>query len=540
MLKAYLLPSESPGGIYRDFIEGLPQAERFLGAHYGRPGVFARRADDVCAAYRGARVQLAEMLLDYNRHVGCSAETEKQIEKLRDTRAVAVLCGQQAGLLTGPLYTVYKAIAAVKLAKKLEAELERPVVPVFWVAAEDHDLSEANHCYVFDRENRPKRIQLALEHEGEPVGRLRLDDEDGAAVLAEFGTTAAQTEFLPDLLAWLDEARRLSPTAAEWFARIMTRLFAREGLVLFDPLLPAARRMALPLFLEALEKREEAAAAIKEREIELVKAGYALQVEREADATLLMVMKERRTALYFRNGGYETRDGSVRFSGGELAALVRAAPDTVSPNVLLRPVMQDRLFPTAVFIPGPGETAYFAQVLALYPVFGVVPPVLSPRPGLTVVEPRLVRHIKKYDIPEGALLTELDRVLEHVLRRSNDVDLDRVFCHLRRHLSVEYDHLKEELVRLNPQLGVLAEKNLQHVYSEIRYLEGKARDEFKLKNEGTMRHFTAIKEALQPFGKPQERVYTVLTFLAKYGPDWWSRLVDQFPTDPGHYLLGSG
>ncbi|NLN07557.1 MAG: bacillithiol biosynthesis BshC [Firmicutes bacterium] len=272
MLKEYTLAREE--GFCHDYLHGEPQAVKFLAGHFREEGVFAAKSEAVTAAYGRDRTKLAELLLAYNRAAGCTEETEKQIKKLLDPRAVAVLCGQQAGLLTGPLYTVYKALAAVKLAAKLEKELERPVVPVFWVASEDHDFSEANHCYVLGRDKRPQKVELPLVHKGEPVGRLKLTAEAGRAVLERLREVLPQTEFVPGLLAWLEESLHPSATPADWFARLLLKLAGPKGLVLFDPLLEAGRHLAAPLLAEAVRKRAALEEALLRREAELKACGY--------------------------------------------------------------------------------------------------------------------------------------------------------------------------------------------------------------------------------------------------------------------------
>jgi bacillithiol synthase len=247
-------------------------------------------------------------------------------------------------------------------------------------------------------------------------------------------------------------------------------------------------------------------------------------------------MEARRTALYYRGGQYMIRDGSRTFREEEVLALAAESPQSLSPNVLLRPLVQDFLFPTAAFIPGPGETAYFAQCTALYPVFELEQPVLSPRPGLTLIEPRLARYEKKYGIPQEQLLGGLEDLLEQELKKRNDLDINAVFDHLRSHLALEYDHLKRELGRLNPQLNTLAEKNLQLVYGQVRYLEDRAWEEFRKKNDAVIRHFQGLEQMMKPQGKLQERVLCIIPFLQKYGPSFWEKLMAEFPTEPGHYL----
>ncbi|MBS3899501.1 MAG: bacillithiol biosynthesis cysteine-adding enzyme BshC [Dethiobacter sp.] len=537
MFRTSRLPEKSMPGIYQDFLHNLPQATRFLGPHYSEPAAFVAKAEQVCAKFSGEREQLAEMLLAYNRRMGCSGAAEGQIEKLRDRRAVAVLCGQQAGLLTGPLYTIYKAICAVKLAAKLEEELGRPVVPVFWIAAEDHDFSEANHCYVQDKEGKPRRIQLELVHGGEPVGQLVLTELAGREVLAKLAATVPGSEFVAEMMAWLEEARSLATTPVDWFARIMAKLFAGEGLVLFEPLLAEARPLASGVFRQAIEQREEAESALALREAALRAEGYRLQVEREPGATLLLLLGKKRTALYRRNGHFVTRDGLFRQSEAELLARAAAMPESLSANVLLRPLVQDKIFPTLAYIPGPGELAYFAQATALYPVFGIEQPLLWPRPGVTLVERRLTQYLEKYRVAEEEILQGLDKALAREIKKKSELDLESIFAHLRGHLALEYEHLKRDLAKLNPQLGVLADKNLALVYNQVSYLEDKAREEDKKKSEVMMRHFLALEQTLKPNGKLQERVYCLMPFLFKYGPAFWEQLVSECPHQPGHHLL---
>ncbi|MBS4029974.1 MAG: bacillithiol biosynthesis cysteine-adding enzyme BshC [Clostridiales bacterium] len=537
MLKSYLLPENAYSVLYRDFLNSLPQAVRFLGRHYSEAGVFAEKAQEVCDSFAGDRGRLVAMLSNFNRGLDCSAETLVQIGKLNDPQTVAVISGQQAGLLGGPLYTVYKAIAAVKLARDLEGKLGRPVVPVFWIASEDHDFSEANHCWMLDRDNRPQRIDLELEHMGQPVGMLPLTEDAGINVLERLTSLTMETDFTPDLLTMLDETRAFSQTPADWFARIMAKLFAGEGLVMFDPLIPEAREMLAPFYMKAAKEIDTARETLQSRETALRAAGYPLQVERDPDTSLFMFVGGKRAALYYKDGYYTTRDGVVNYNQEELLELAEKSPESLSPNVLLRPLAQDSLFPTVAYIPGPGELAYFAQVTSLYPVLGQTAPLLYPRPGLTVVEPRLARYMKRYEIAENQLLSDMDECLRRELRKKTDVDLDSVFEHLRQHLAVEYEHLKRDLARLSGQLAELTETNLQHVYAEISYLEDKAQQEARDKNEVVVRHFANLEQTLRPLGKLQERVFNIFVFQMKYGRDFWRQLVDEFPAAPGHYLF---
>ena len=525
-----------PAGIYHDYLQGLPQATKFLGRHYSETAVFADTADRVSNTCRTDRAELVSLLLTYNRRVGCGAATEAQLQKLTDPRAVVVAGGQQAGLLTGPLYTVYKALAAAKLAAQLETALARPVVPLFWLASEDHDFAEANHCYLQNRRQQLQKLELLLTHHGEPLGRLEFTAAAKETVLRELAEILPDSEFTPELLAWLTAACRQSATPVEWCARILSKLFHESGLVLFDPLLPEARQLAAPVLVKAVELRPEIETALARREAALLEAGYQLQVQRAPDSTLLMSMDGRRTALFYRHSQYSSRDGSLTWTEAELSALAAQKPQQVSANVLLRPVVQDAIFPTVAMVLGPGETAYYAQALALYPLFGLQPPCLVPRPSLTNLEPRLSRYLARYQIDETAFLADPEGQLQQVLQANSVVDVEAVFATLREGLAAAYEQAKSDLQQLNPQLGQLAEKNLQHVYQQAAYLEKKAQAEQKQQQHVTIRHLTALRDALRPLDNPQERAFNLVLYLAKYGPDWWRQLQREFPLQPGHYL----
>jgi bacillithiol synthase len=477
------------------------------------------------------------MLLAYNRKMGCSSKTEEQIKKLADPRSVAVLTGQQAGLCTGPLYTVYKAISAVKLSQKLELQWGRPVVPIFWIASEDHDFSEANHFSLLDRENRLQRIRLEVEHKGEPVGMLTLDKGAAARVVEELAGHVQISEFSEAALDFLRDTAEASATPAQWFARIFSILFADRGLVLFDPLLPESRRMLIPFYLKAVERVAEAGETLREREQALLAAGYPLQVEREEEASLLMYISGKRSALYRRGSDFATRDGAAVFSKESLCRLIEEEPEKISPNVLLRPLAQDSLFPTIVYIPGAGEFSYFAQLLPLYRIFGLTPPVLQPRGGLTVIEPRLKRYLERYGLPEQDILGGLDGYLKKTLTAKAGVDLDAVFGRLRGKIEEEYRLLRQELSRLDGQLPGLTDKNMQRVWTEIEYLRQKAEQQAKKKNETVVRHFDNLEQALLPLGRLQERVLNIFPFMIKYGPDFGQKIYREFPAEPGHHLF---
>ncbi len=536
MLKKIVLPEAFCPSLYTDYLAGRDEVLRFFPRHFKQLPELGEYAGHVASSFGNDRLGLVEMLLTYNKKSGCSHQTEEQIQKLADPLSVAVLTGQQTGLCTGPLYTVYKAIAAVKLARKLEKQFGRPVVPVFWLASEDHDFSEASQFSLLDRSNRLQKVSLDLEHRGEPVGMLPLPARAAADVIEEMAALVQPSEFSNDVLELLKESAHLSSTPAEWFARILTFLSAETGLVLFDPLLPESRRMLIPFYLKTVELAEETGEALRTREQELSEAGYPLQVEREEEASMLMYIADKRSALYRRDERFATRDGAASFGKESLCSLIKESPEMISPNVLLRPLAQDSLFPTIVYLPGAGELSYFAQLMPLYTVFGISAPVLQPRPGLTIVEPRLKRYLERYGVPETDIFSSLDSHLKKTLAAKAGVDTELVFGRLHTRMEEEYRQLRRELSGLDGQLGALTDKNLQRVVRETVYLQKQAEQAAKKKNDVVVRQLDNLAQALLPLGKLQERILNLFPFLIKYGPGFWQSLISEFPAEPGHYL----
>lgn len=537
MYEEYQLPASFLAPLYRDYLEGKPEACRFYNGHYKAPGIYAETAEKAAVGYDRDRKALVEVLRQVNSAWGATGKTLENLEKLARPDSVVVVAGQQAGLLGGPLYTVYKALGAIHVAARLEKELRRPVVPVFWVASEDHDFNEVKDAWLMDGTNKVQPVTLALPYAGEPVGSMPLLQEAVYSVLARFEELAPETEFKQDIVNLIRDTGQGAKTPADWFGRLMAALFSRLGLVLFDPLHPGAKNMLGPFLTRVVDRLEECRQALAQREAELAGAGYDLQVERDPQATLLMHMGEKRTALLKDENVYRTRDGKVKMEEGELVNIIRENPQSFSPNVLLRPLAQDYLFPTVCQLAGPGETAYFAQLMPLYRALGISAPVLLPRTSVTVVEPRAARYLEKYRLTVGDVLAEMKRRKKEVLAQSAGLDPEAVFGEGRRRIQDAYAKLKEELSRLDKQLANLADKNLERLFHEMGYLEKKTGQVLAARNETVLRHLDNLEAMLLPLGRLQERVFNIFMYLVKYGPEFFRELCSDFPAEPGHYLF---
>src|SRR5205085_8029725 len=355
----------------------------------------AARAPEVLAAHQTDRNALCAALRALNTDWGAGAETLDNIERLRATDCVAVVSGQQIGLFTGPLYTIYKALTAVKLAGCL-AQRGTKAVPVFWLATEDHDWAEVQTAEVIACDGRLAGVGLPadLHTDGTPVGRVVLNEKINDTVQRLFDVLPS-SEFTDDLKALVRDAYAPGRTYAAACARLMTALVKAYGLILLDPLDARLKQLAAPRYAEATRRAPEIATAIEARSRELERAGYHAQVHATTDAfPLFLHIDGARHALT------RTEDGRYRAKGApddaaytteELAAWAARAPEAFSPNVTLRAVVQDYLLPTIAYYGGAAEVAYFAQTAEAYRVLARPATPILHRASMTIVERRTAR-----------------------------------------------------------------------------------------------------------------------------------------------------
>ncbi|MFN2416802.1 MAG: bacillithiol biosynthesis cysteine-adding enzyme BshC, partial [Pyrinomonadaceae bacterium] len=371
-----------------------PEAVRF---HYE----LAERRRRVLDNHRTDRAALCDALGRSNVGWGAGALTTANVGRLRSPDSVAVVTGQQTGLFTGPLYTLYKALSAVKLAACLTSR-GTDAVPVFWMATEDHDWEEVQTAQVIACDGRLADVAVpaGLHGEGEPVGGVKLDGSVEEAVRRLFDLVPS-SEFLPELERVVRDAYGPGRSYGEAFARMLSALVGDYGLVLLDPTDPALKRLAAPLYSEAARLGAEIASATDARSRELVAAGYHAQVYTSPDSFPLFLIDEggARRALTRTGGGrYRAKGDGGEWSAEELASLASAEPERFSPNVTLRAVVQDYLLPTIAYFGGAAEVAYFAQTAESYRILGRPATPILHRASLTVVERRTGRTLERYGL----------------------------------------------------------------------------------------------------------------------------------------------
>lgn len=496
-----------------------PSAVRF---HHELPV----RAPEVLAAHTTDRNALCDALLDLNSRWGAGKETLANIELLRSADCLAVVSGQQAGLLTGPLYTIYKAVSAVKLAGCL-TQRNTKAVPVFWIATEDHDFPEVASAEFIARDCRLDNVEVPapLHREGTPVGRVVLD-ESICKVLDQLFKRLPSSEFTPDLQKLLRESWKPGVAYGDAFARMMTGLLGSYGLVLLDPLDARLKRLAAPLYAEAALKAADIATALETRSRELEAAGYHAQVLATSNSFPLFMHDEsgaRHAMTLTKDGRYKTKGADTSFTPDELAELTRSQPERFSPNVTLRAVVQDYLLPTIAYYGGAAEIAYFAQTAEVYRLLErPVTPIL-PRSSLTMIERNTSRIFERYNLTVEDFFAGPEALMARVVEEYLGADTAHRFKETETTVNGQLDELREKLKEIDPTLAEALETGRRKINYQLEGLRNRFHRAQMSRDEAAQRQIERAFDQLYPHKELQERHLNITSLLARHGRycvDW--------------------
>lgn len=443
------------------------------------------------------------------------------LDRLREPGAVVVTTGQQPGLFTGPLYTVFKALSAVALARELEAAWRRPVVPVFWLATDDHDFAESNHAAWLATDGtlhehvlreRPADAPM-LPMYREPLG------EQVDAALEQLASDLAGASSRDEVLDWLGRHYRPERTVGAAYAGALAELLAPFGVVCLDASHRALKQRAAPLLVEALAKSEAIEAPLVALAAELAARRADPGVAVGDGATLVFLEGAKgRDRLVRADDGFVTRRGGERFTLAELSAIAAAEPERLSPNVLLRPVVESSILPTVAYVAGPGELRYLALTPPVYQALGVARQLPVPRWSGLIVEPRVDRVLGKFGIALEELLGAEGVAEARLVRDQLPVEVTRPLARLREVIEVEYEALATGAAGVDPTLEKSVLGSRGHALHGLQEVEKKVLQHLKRRRETELAQVTRARLAVRPGGRPQERVLTIGSFLARLGP----------------------
>ena len=462
-----------------------------------------------------------------------SAARDAALARLREPGALAVTSGQQPGLFTGPLYTVHKALSTAALAQVLQRQWGRTVVPIFWIAGDDHDFAEASEISWLTADGtltsaflppRPPEAPLTPMYR-QPLG------EAVAAALDALGSSLPTSEFRDETLAWLARHYRPEATVAAAFAGAMAELLAPAGIVCFDSSHPAAKRVAAPLILRALERAAEIDDDLERQSEALGDSARTSGVVLGDGAALVMLEGgQGRDRLVAADGGFVTRRAKERFDLPALRRIAEAEPTRLSPNVLLRPVIESALLPTVAYLGGPAELRYLTLTPPIYRRLGVEPQRPLPRWSGVLVEPRVDRILEKFGIELEELLAPAGALESRLVRSQLPPEATGALESIRAAVEMGYEALERSAAEIDPTLVRPMQGARHQALSGAQDVEKKLVQHLKRRQETELSQIARARTAVYPGGKPQERVLTAAPFLARYGPALMTDLSDAIET----------
>ena len=499
------------------------------------------RPDRTAAFYRhplrdleSFRAAAAEIRLSDERRAALVSALRRQnpaspaLDKLAQPGTVAVVTGQQVGLFSGPSYTVFKALHAVRLAEWLTAS-GIPAVPVFWVATEDHDFAEVNHVWVFDAEHRPHKLDMRRSASAQPVGTVAL----AAPPLNELRAILHGLPFGEEVADLVEETYRGGSTMGAAFGELLRKLLARFDIPQVDPMLPEFRELAAPALRTAVEAHAELTAGLLQRNRDLAAAGYHAQVHVEEQTSFVFLL-ENGKRLTLRRHGQEFVQNGRRFSTNDL--LARAV--SLSPNALLRPVVQDSILPTVACIMGAAEAAYVAQSEVMYRTVLGRMPVIVPRTGFTILDQHSAKLMDRYrlalpDFFQGEELLR-DRIATHLV----PPPLNAAIGETAKTVDDALRRLRGSLAAFDPTLAQALDRSGRKIRHQIAKIEGKTGREALRRNQRAAGEAASLSGLIFPERHLQERIYSILPFLAKHGLDLVDHLYQAVELDcPDHRLM---
>ncbi len=530
----------SVSNLYRTYINNFDHVKKFYNAQFKNISdnkellnTLQRRHID--------RSQVAAILEEQQIRFGTGKDSEANASLLAQDSTYAIVTGQQVGILGGPLYTLYKIITAIKLTEKLNDQLpEYKFVPVFYLESEDHDYDEISTVTFINGKNELQTLQYfpqgkPFEKNPGSVGSIVFDD-DIETFLHTIEMNLQPTDFRASVMEQLRRSYKPGIDYATAFATYINSLIPNSGLVILDPRDRALKNLIKPLLQKELQTHPKTSEIVIQRSA-MLEESYHAQVKPRA-INLFLSHRGGRYPVEPRNGGYGLKGARQRFTGEEIMTLAENQPELFSPNVVLRPIVQDYILPTFAYVGGPSEIAYFAQLKDVYNHFDVTMPVIYPRASATVIEEKVQRIIEKFDISPFDFFMDLELLQKNVTSKLSDIRLDDVFEKTNANIDDCLKELRYALQTVDPTLTGSYDNARKKIEYQVNRLKEKAYNAQRKNFSTAMQQIERAAMHVAPGGTFQERVFPLLQYCNKYSIEFVQWLFENIETDNfDHQLL---
>lgn len=527
----YINFSDIPGhqNLFLDYLYEFENVADFYANDFRNRESYLKTFKNVTESRESLSSDVAEIINRQYVNLNPSNLTKQNLKKLSDKKTLTILTGQQLGIIGGPLYTFYKIITAIKLSRFLSERYDDyNFVPVFWLEADDHDFNEVRSVKIINEDNSILTVGYKEEIEEDDlkqsVGLIKFDGSindffDNLAI------SLKETEFKSKLLEELKNFYKVGRTFKDAFKDLLFNYFDDYGLIIFDPQDSEVKTLLKPIFKKEItdfrnhtEQLVHVSATLEEL--------YHAQVKVKP-VNLFLRVDEGRYSIEPVENEYRLRRKRKSFTQEQLLELLENEPDKFSPNVLLRPICQDYLFPTAFYIAGPSEIAYFAQIKPLYDIYNITQPMIYPRSSATILENSISNSLEKYSLTINDIFFDINAVKKRIINSIEESSVDEIFSGIENQIEVTFDQLKEKLLDVDKTIADSSNRYRDKILGNINELKSKAEKAQQKKYEVTLRQIDRAAIHLFPNSNLQEREINFVFYANKYGEEFLKKIFDE-------------
>jgi len=515
--------------LFLDYLYEFEKVKSFYGLNFRNKEEFPSKFKSISESSLTVRNELSEIVKSQYELFNPSQRTQKNISLLKDKKTLAVTTGQQLGIMCGPLYTFYKIVTAIKLSNYMSERYDEfQFVPIFWLEGDDHDFEEVRSINLIAENNEISKIiysdGLPDEENRGSIGSIKLTNSI-TNFLDEINKVLRTTEFKQPLMDNLKNFYSEGKSFKQAFKELLFWIFDQYGLIIFDPQDLKVKNLLKPVFKKEIldfrqhtEKLVNISATLEEL--------YHAQVK-VRPVNLFYSYNEGRFLIEPVENEFRLRGKRKKFSLDELLDTIEKTPEAISPNVLLRPICQDYLLPTAFYVAGPSEISYFAQVAPLYKFYQLHIPIVYPRSSATIIEKNINSIMEKFELDILEVFADSESLKNKIMDSISDSTINEAFTDTANQIEISFDRLKEKLFEIDKTISDSSTKYKQKILHQIDELKMKSLDAQKKKHEITLRQIDKVSNILYPNSNLQERELNFIYFYNKYGMDFIKQLFDE-------------
>lgn len=509
--------------IVTNYLKGFSELEGLVAFKPTTEGLRAAMARREFPPQR--RSVLSKVLERQYRGIDVHEAVRGNLDRLVEDHTLTVTTGHQVCLLTGPLYVPLKILNTVRLAEQLSTD--RPVVPILWMATEDHDLAEVDHVFIHGN-----KIQWQGGGTG-AVGRMLL--KNIGPVVDMVRRTMGLGSHAEQLARVIEHAYREDRTLAEATRLFVNSIFGSTGIICLDADDAELKREFIPAMeAELLEGRLHRSVAAAE---EWLDKKYKVQAP-SREINLFHLKEGERSRITSGRSGWMTEAGTT-WKKNELIGELNDHPGRFSPNVLLRPLYQETILPNIAYIGGGGEIAYWLQLKAAFEAFDLPMPVLLLRTSLGVIDEKDARRLKKLGLRPEDLFLPIHELQKKIAAEHSGIDLS--IEEERKEIAAIYERLQERAGAIDRTLDASVAGAAARSMKGLDHIEKKIVRAAKRRTQEHSDSLQVVLDHFMPGGKLQERRENFMSFYCRYGEGFLDLIKDRLdPLEPVFNIFQEG